>query len=55
MVKAAKLIQAARDRPQNLRFAELCALAEAYGFEWVHGRGSHRVYAHDGVVEILVL
>jgi len=53
MTKGAKLLQAARNRPHNLRFEDLCRLAEACGFEWVHGTGSHRVYARDGVVEIL--
>ena len=53
MTKGAKLLQAARNRPHNMRFEELCRLAEACGFEWVHGRGSHRVYAREGIVEIL--
>jgi len=53
MTKGAKLLKAARNRPNNLRFDELCQLAEACGFEWVHGTGSHRVYAREGVVEIL--
>lgn len=53
MVKPAKLLQAAQNHPHSLRFEELCALAEASGFEWVHGRGSHRVYAREGVAEIL--
>ncbi len=53
MTKGAKLLKAARNRPNNLRFDELCQLAKACGFEWVHGTGSHRVYAREGVVEIL--
>jgi len=53
MAKGAKLLKAAQNRPNNLRFAELCQLAEACEFEWVHGGGSHRVYAREGVDEIL--
>jgi len=53
MTKGAKLLRAARNHPNNLRFEELCQLAEACGFEWVHGAGSHRVYACEGIAEIL--
>lgn len=54
MSKVGKLLGKARNRPQNLRFSELCRLAEALGFEWVHGEGSHRVYGRVGVREVLV-
>lgn len=53
MAKGAKLFKAARNRPNNLWFEELCQLAEECGFEWVHGAGSHRVYAREGTIEIL--
>jgi predicted RNA binding protein YcfA (HicA-like mRNA interferase family) len=53
MTKGKKLLRSARNHPHNLRFEELCRLAEACGFEWVHGTGSHRVYAREGVEEIL--
>jgi predicted RNA binding protein YcfA (HicA-like mRNA interferase family) len=49
-----KLLEKAHNRPQSLRFSELCRLAEAFGFEWVHGEGSHRVYGQAGVREVLV-
>jgi len=39
--------------PKNVRFERLCIIAEAFGFRFSHGRGSHRVYVRDGVVEIL--
>ncbi len=54
MSKVEKLLEKARHRPQNLRFSELCLLAEQFGFEWVHGEGSHRVYGRAGVHEVLV-
>lgn len=53
MAKGEKLIRAAQNRPNNLRFEELCRLAEACGFDWVHGSGAHRIYAREGVKEIL--
>ena len=53
VTKSRRLLEAARNRSNNLRFEELCRLAEACGFEWVHGAGSHRVYAREGVAEIL--
>ena len=54
MTKIEKLLEKARNRPQNLRFSELCLLADAFGFAWVHGEGSHRVYGRTGVQEVLV-
>ena len=54
MSKVEKLLEKAHNRPQNLQFSELCRLAEAFGFEWVHGEGSHRVYGRVGVREVLV-
>jgi predicted RNA binding protein YcfA (HicA-like mRNA interferase family) len=54
MTNVEKLLAKARTRPQNLRFSELCLLAEAFGFAWVHREGSHRVYGQVGVREVLV-
>jgi predicted RNA binding protein YcfA (HicA-like mRNA interferase family) len=55
MAKLAKLLAKAENNPQNLSFAELCHLADAHGFAWVHGEGSHRVYGRDDVREVLVV
>ena len=54
MTRVEKLLEKAHNRPQNLRFSELCLLAEAFGFEWIHGEGSHRVYGRTEVREVLV-
>ena len=54
MTKVDKLLEKAHSRPQVLRFSELCHLAGAFGFEWIHGEGSHRVYGCVGVREVLV-
>ena len=49
MSKVDKLLEKARNNPQGLRFSDLCRLTKAFGFEWVHGEGSHRVYGRAGV------
>ncbi len=36
-----------------MRFERLCRIAEAFGFRYRGGKGSHRVYVREGVVEIL--
>jgi hypothetical protein len=55
MSKADKLMEKARATPQNIRFSELCKLAELYGFALKGGKGSHRVYTRKGVPEILTV
>ncbi|HUG74977.1 MAG TPA: type II toxin-antitoxin system HicA family toxin [Acidimicrobiia bacterium] len=39
----------------NVAFADLVRLVEALGFDEVGGRGSHRVFAHPEVVELVNL
>jgi len=46
MAKCDKLLLKARNSPHNLKFEEVCALAECYGWNYVGGGGSHRVYMH---------
>jgi hypothetical protein len=48
MGRCEKLLEAARTNPQNLRFEELCQLAECHGFVPRGGKGSHRVYKGPG-------
>lgn len=40
---------------ENVRFSDAVALAEALGFEFVGGEGSHRTYACRGQPELLNL
>ena len=45
MARCDKLLEKAKNAPHNLRFEDLCKLAECYG--WVaarHHRTSHRIY-----------
>ncbi|MDI3507600.1 MAG: hypothetical protein PWQ46_195 [Methanomicrobiaceae archaeon] len=42
-----------KHNPKNLRFEDLCRVAEAFGFLFRGGMGSHRIYVRQGVMEIL--
>jgi hypothetical protein len=39
--------------PKKIRFARICKIAEAFGFQTRQGPGSHRIYYKDSVREIL--
>lgn len=45
MGKCDKLLEKAKNAPNNLRFEDLCKLAECHGWEASrHNRSSHRIY-----------
>ena len=46
MSKYEKLLQKAVEASGNLRFADLCSLAELAGFVFDRSAGSHRIYKH---------
>jgi predicted RNA binding protein YcfA (HicA-like mRNA interferase family) len=48
---AAKILSGKSD--QNFSFADLCHVIERAGFQLRSGKGSHRIYYKDGVVEII--
>jgi len=50
-----KLLQKALASPVNLRFEEACALARAFGFHLSRVSGSHRIFVHPSVRELLNL
>ncbi|MFI5345320.1 MAG: type II toxin-antitoxin system HicA family toxin [Elusimicrobiota bacterium] len=52
-MKEAKLVELARTNPGGLRFSDLCRLAEAFGFVFQRQKGSHRLYAHEGLRQIM--
>lgn len=52
-MRPARLLQLARNNPGGLRFSNLCRLALAFGFELQRQKGSHRIYAHDGLRQIM--
>lgn len=39
-----KLLEHARNSPADLRFTQICQLAECYGFVFDRQAGSHRIY-----------
>jgi hypothetical protein len=43
-----KRLQEARANIQSLRFANLCALAECFGWTFVRQSGSHQLYKRNG-------
>jgi hypothetical protein len=53
MVTVSKLLDELKTNPKKVRFARLCKIAEAFGFQMRKGSGSHRVYYRDGIWEIL--
>jgi hypothetical protein len=54
-MNARKLLQNALSSPHNFRFAEARALAEAFGFRLSRVRGSHHIFTHPAVPELLNL
>ena len=50
-----KLLQKALSAPNNFRFSDMVRLAEAFGFRLSRKSGSHHIYAHPGVTELLNL
>lgn len=53
LVTVSKLLDELKTNPKKVRFARLCTIAEAFGFQARRGSGSHRIYYRDGVWEIL--
>ncbi|OGW03413.1 MAG: hypothetical protein A2889_06860 [Nitrospinae bacterium RIFCSPLOWO2_01_FULL_39_10] len=48
-----KLFSKVNNNPYDVRFSDICKLAEAFGFIYKGGKGSHRVYSRKGITEIL--
>lgn len=53
MSKTGKLFDKVKNNPQDVRFDEICKLAEVFGFKYKGGKGSHKVYSRKGITEIL--
>jgi hypothetical protein len=48
-----KLLRKALASPNNLRFGDLVTLIEAFGFRLARISGSHRIFEHPGVAQLL--
>ncbi|MBA4374039.1 MAG: hypothetical protein C0402_14405 [Thermodesulfovibrio sp.] len=55
MGKLKKLFDKTANNPADVRFADFCKLAEAFGFEHQGGKGSHEIYSRDGIDDMLNL
>lgn len=53
MVKKRKLFERALANPQNVRFEVFVTLLQAFGFVQDRVRGSHHIFIHANVTEIL--
>ena len=53
MAKAVKLLGRVENNPKDVRFDDICGLAEAFGFVLKGGKSSHRVYAREGIGQLL--
>ncbi|SNQ59236.1 type II toxin-antitoxin system HicA family toxin [Candidatus Methanoperedens nitratireducens] len=42
-----------KKNPKNIHFNRLCSAAELFGFRFRGGKGSHRIYAREGIREAL--
>ena len=54
-MKKRKLLQRALNSPKNFRFDDLVTLVEAFGFRLSRTGGSHHVFVHPGISEMLNL
>jgi len=54
-MKRRKLLQKALSSPQNVRFSEMVTLAEAFGFRLSRVKGSHHIFVHPQVQELVNL
>ena len=55
MSKKQKLYQKILSGSKNIRFGDLITLLIAFGFELDRTRGSHQIYKHPQVIEVLSL
>ena len=50
-----KLLEKVQSGSKNIRFAEMIALVEAFGFRLARVSGSHHIFVHDHAVELVNL
>jgi hypothetical protein len=48
-----KIYRKLKEKPTDVRFEELCKIAELFGFELKGGKGSHRIFVKQGIKELL--
>ena len=50
-----KTLERARAGSRNLRFSDVTRLVESFGFELVRIRGSHHIFSHPSIAELVNL
>lgn len=53
MVKKEKLFNRIKSTQKNVRFGDFCTLMEYFGFKLVRTRGSHHLYQHPTLQEVM--
>ena len=54
-MKKEKLLRKALTSPKNFRFGDMVTLVEAFGFRLSRSSGSHHIFTHPQVAELLNL
>ncbi len=54
-MKKRKLLQKALVSPKNMRFSEMVTLVEAFGFRLSRVSGSHHIFVHPQISQLLNL
>lgn len=54
-MKKRKLLEKLLASPANARFDDVCQLATAFGFQLSRVSGSHHVFVHPSIVELVNL
>jgi predicted RNA binding protein YcfA (HicA-like mRNA interferase family) len=47
------LLEELMKKTKDIRFERLSTIAETFGFKFKGGKGSHRIYVHDKVRELI--
>lgn len=53
MTKKEKLFQRVKNKPQNIRFQDFCTLMVYFGFSEIRVRGSHHLYQHPSIEDVM--
>ncbi len=54
-MKKRKLLKKIIDNPKNVRFDEMVSLIKSFGFKWSRTSGSHQIFIHQDVKELVNL
>jgi len=52
-MKPSKTLEKILAGSRNIRFADMIRLVEAFGFRFARRNGSHRIFVHPGIPELV--